>query len=196
MGQPTGKIDTAQRHRDQLGPARFEGITHQLVGSEFPAAYQQAGSEFAIRDFELRWFVRHCLYPTTGAPPVIPGEVVTFGDPFSNLRYARLRFATGGLSRGHGRHESWVDRPRRHFAPYNLGVRYGKFDDRLPPRAYLDWCELWGAEIRRLLSPNGSFFLNLGAAPSNPMLPHELILRFRRLCASKHDPLDQVDHVA
>jgi site-specific DNA-methyltransferase (adenine-specific) len=65
--------------------------------------------------------------------------------------------------------------------PYNLGVRYGKFNDRQRREAYLDWCELWGAEIRRLLSANGSFFLNLGAAPSNPMLPHELILRFRRL---------------
>ena len=34
--------------------------------------------------------------------------------------------------------------------------------------------------MRRLLRPNGSFFLNIGAAPSNPMLPHELILRLRR----------------
>ena len=65
--------------------------------------------------------------------------------------------------------------------PYNLGVRYGKFDDRQRRDAYLDWCETWGAEIHRLLAPDGSFFLNLGAAPSNPMLPHELVLRFRRL---------------
>jgi site-specific DNA-methyltransferase (adenine-specific) len=64
--------------------------------------------------------------------------------------------------------------------PYNLGIRYGKFNDRQRRDAYLDWCELWGAEILRLLSPDGSFFLNLGAAPSNPLLPHELILRFRR----------------
>lgn len=64
--------------------------------------------------------------------------------------------------------------------PYNLGIRYGKFNDCQRRDAYLDWCELWGAELRRLLSPNGSLFLNLGAAPSNPMLPHELILRFRR----------------
>jgi len=64
--------------------------------------------------------------------------------------------------------------------PYNLGIRYGKFSDRLGRAAYLDWCELWGAAIQRVLSPHGSFFLNLGAAPSNPMLPHELVLRFRR----------------
>jgi len=64
--------------------------------------------------------------------------------------------------------------------PYNIGVRYGKFSDSLKRDAYLDWCEIWGAEVRRLLSSKGSFFLNLGAAPSNPMLPHELVLRFRK----------------
>jgi site-specific DNA-methyltransferase (adenine-specific) len=64
--------------------------------------------------------------------------------------------------------------------PYNLGVRYGKFSDNANRAAYLDWCEDWAKQIRRLLPPNGSFFLNLGAAPSNPMLPHELILRLRR----------------
>lgn len=64
--------------------------------------------------------------------------------------------------------------------PYNLGVRYGKFNDRQGREAFLDWCELWGAEISRLLRSEGSFFLNLGAAPSNPLLPHQLILRFRR----------------
>jgi site-specific DNA-methyltransferase (adenine-specific) len=64
--------------------------------------------------------------------------------------------------------------------PYNLGVRYGKFADNTTREAYLDWCERWAREIDRLLRPVGSFFLNLGAAPSNPMLPHELILRLRK----------------
>ncbi|HEY1770653.1 MAG TPA: site-specific DNA-methyltransferase [Chthoniobacterales bacterium] len=63
--------------------------------------------------------------------------------------------------------------------PYNLGIRYGKFRDTADRAGYLDWCAEWAAEIRRLLRPRGSFFLNLGAAPSNPMLPHELVLRFR-----------------
>lgn len=64
--------------------------------------------------------------------------------------------------------------------PYNLGIAYGKFADNVTREKFLDWCETWAAEIRRLLQPNGSFFLNLGAAPSNPMLPHELLLRFRK----------------
>jgi site-specific DNA-methyltransferase (adenine-specific) len=65
--------------------------------------------------------------------------------------------------------------------PYNLGIRYGKYFDRGKRDDYLDWCTQWATELRRLLKPAGSFFLNLGAAPSNPMLPHELVLRLRPL---------------
>src|SRR5438874_4134745 len=65
--------------------------------------------------------------------------------------------------------------------PYNLGIRYGKFSDRQDRRSYLDWCGEWAAQIRRTLKPTGSFFLNIGAAPSNPMLPHEIAMIFREL---------------
>jgi site-specific DNA-methyltransferase (adenine-specific) len=64
--------------------------------------------------------------------------------------------------------------------PYNLGIRYGAFIDDAKRDRYLDWCETWAEQIGRLLRPDGSFFLNLGAAPSNPMFPHELVLRLRR----------------
>jgi site-specific DNA-methyltransferase (adenine-specific) len=65
--------------------------------------------------------------------------------------------------------------------PYNLGIKYSKYSDRQKRERYLDWCVIWAAEIRRVLKPEGSFFLNIGAAPSNPMLPHELITRLRDL---------------
>ena len=65
--------------------------------------------------------------------------------------------------------------------PYNLGIRYGKYTDTADRASYLDWCERWAAEVRRLLRPNGSLFLNVGATPSNPMLPHELVLRLRKI---------------
>lgn len=65
--------------------------------------------------------------------------------------------------------------------PYNLGVRYGKYSDREDRRSYLGWCGKWAAQIRRLLEPSGSFFLNIGAAPSNPMLPHEIVFQLRDL---------------
>jgi site-specific DNA-methyltransferase (adenine-specific) len=63
--------------------------------------------------------------------------------------------------------------------PYNLGISYGKYSDRQDRRSYLDWCGEWAAQIRRVLKPNGSFFLNIGAAPSNPMLPHEIVMTLR-----------------
>jgi site-specific DNA-methyltransferase (adenine-specific) len=60
--------------------------------------------------------------------------------------------------------------------PYNLGIRYGKYTDRQDRQSYLNWCAEWAAQIRRILRSNGSFFLNVGSAPSSPMLPHEIVI--------------------
>ncbi len=65
--------------------------------------------------------------------------------------------------------------------PYNLGVRYSKFSDCAGRGDYLRWCKDWARQIKRLLKRNGSFFLNVGASPSNPMLPHEMVLELRDL---------------
>jgi site-specific DNA-methyltransferase (adenine-specific) len=65
--------------------------------------------------------------------------------------------------------------------PYNLGIAYGKFSDREERGDYLESCERWASAARRVLKPDGSLFLNVGASPSNPMLPHELVLRLRKL---------------
>jgi site-specific DNA-methyltransferase (adenine-specific) len=65
--------------------------------------------------------------------------------------------------------------------PYNLGIRYGRFSDRQDRQSYLQWCAQWAAEIRRVLKKDGSFFLNVGSAPSRPMFPHELVLELRDL---------------
>jgi site-specific DNA-methyltransferase (adenine-specific) len=67
--------------------------------------------------------------------------------------------------------------------PYNLGICYGKYSDQQDRRSYLDWCGEWATQIRRLLKPDGSFFLNIGSAPSNPMLPHEIVMVLRDLFA-------------
>ena len=65
--------------------------------------------------------------------------------------------------------------------PYNLGIRYRKYSDRQDRRSYLDWCAVWAAQVRRVLKPTGSFFLNIGSAPSNPLLPHEIVFQLRDL---------------
>jgi site-specific DNA-methyltransferase (adenine-specific) len=65
--------------------------------------------------------------------------------------------------------------------PYNLGVDYKRYSDRQDRESYLRWCRDWASQVQRILKSSGSFFLNIGSAPSNPMLPHELALRLRDL---------------
>jgi site-specific DNA-methyltransferase (adenine-specific) len=65
--------------------------------------------------------------------------------------------------------------------PYNLGIRYRKYSDRQDRQSYLNWCATWAAQVRRVLKPDGSLFLNIGSAPSNPMLPHEIVFQLREL---------------
>lgn len=61
--------------------------------------------------------------------------------------------------------------------PYNLGIAYKTYQDSRTPEEYLDWSAEWMKAAGRLLAMDGSFFLNVGGSPSNPLLPHELILR-------------------
>src|SRR6266704_2126765 len=65
--------------------------------------------------------------------------------------------------------------------PYNLGIAYRKYSDRQDRQSYLRWCHEWAEQIQRILKPTASFFLNIGAAPSNPMLPHEMVIELRDL---------------
>ncbi len=60
--------------------------------------------------------------------------------------------------------------------PYNLGLDYSSYADDIPREAFLKWCTSWSVEVLRILRTNGSFFLNLGGSPSNPLLPHQLLL--------------------
>src|SRR5215212_9580879 len=47
--------------------------------------------------------------------------------------------------------------------PYNLGIRYRSYDDALPRRQYLRWTRRWLMAVARVLAPDGSLFLNVGA---------------------------------
>lgn len=60
--------------------------------------------------------------------------------------------------------------------PYNLGIAYKSFKDTAPREEFLTWCRKWAAEIKRVMADDASFFLNVGAAPANPLMPHQLIL--------------------
>jgi site-specific DNA-methyltransferase (adenine-specific) len=84
----------------------------------------------------------------------------------------RPRDCVKGMSRLPGEHVDLVVTS----PPYNLGVDYKKYSDRQDRQSYLRWCREWAEEVRRILKPRGSFFLNIGSAPSNPMLPHEIVI--------------------
>ncbi len=58
--------------------------------------------------------------------------------------------------------------------PYNLGVRYGRYDDDRPRDEYLRWVGAASDMVDRVLAPAGSLFLNLGASPSDPWLPWDV----------------------
>ena len=62
--------------------------------------------------------------------------------------------------------------------PYNLGIKYSTYKDDQAREAYLAWCLSWGEGVKRVLKDDGALFLNVGASPSNPMLPHELAKTF------------------
>lgn len=52
--------------------------------------------------------------------------------------------------------------------PYNIGIDYGKYRDDLPRDEYLAWTAQWADEVKRILAPKGSLFLNVGIRPSEP----------------------------
>jgi site-specific DNA-methyltransferase (adenine-specific) len=64
--------------------------------------------------------------------------------------------------------------------PYNLGVRYNKYDDTIPRDKYLDWMEEVAKECKRVLKDDGSFFLNIGHKPKDFWVPWEVAFRFRK----------------
>jgi len=52
--------------------------------------------------------------------------------------------------------------------PYNLGIQYNRYQDTLSRSEYLGWTNSWIAEAARVLRPDGSLFLNVGAKPTDP----------------------------
>jgi site-specific DNA-methyltransferase (adenine-specific) len=44
--------------------------------------------------------------------------------------------------------------------PYNIGIQYDTWNDRMPWDEYYDWCRKWMREIYRILKPDGRFCLN------------------------------------
>ena len=63
--------------------------------------------------------------------------------------------------------------------PYNLGIRYRSYADRLPRERYLRWTSEWVAAAARWLAADGSLFLNVGAKPTDPWTAIDIALAAR-----------------
>ncbi len=58
--------------------------------------------------------------------------------------------------------------------PYNRNVPYRSYADDRPRAEYLAWIGTVRDAVAAVLAPKGSFFLNVGAAPSDPFLPFDV----------------------
>lgn len=63
--------------------------------------------------------------------------------------------------------------------PYNLGIKYSKYEDQRTPEEYLAWSCEWASAVKRILKKDGALFLNVAGSPSQPYMPHELVLTLR-----------------
>jgi len=65
--------------------------------------------------------------------------------------------------------------------PYNIGLGYSAYHDKRSEAEYLDWMVAVAGELRRVMRPDASFFLNIAGSSNAPWLPFELIVRLRSL---------------
>jgi site-specific DNA-methyltransferase (adenine-specific) len=64
--------------------------------------------------------------------------------------------------------------------PYNLGIKYRSYHDDLPRTEYLNWTDRWIRAVSRVVTPEASFFLNVGAKPTDPWIALEVAQVARR----------------
>ena len=63
--------------------------------------------------------------------------------------------------------------------PYNIGIGYTSHRDTLPRDRYLAWMEEMGKAVKRVLSEDGSFFLNVGTTPRDQWIAWDVAQRLR-----------------
>ena len=65
--------------------------------------------------------------------------------------------------------------------PYNIGINYNSYKDEKPRDSYFSWMKDIGIEIKRLLKPTGSFFLNIGSTNIDAWFETDVALIMRDL---------------
>lgn len=59
--------------------------------------------------------------------------------------------------------------------PYNLGIKYSKYDDTISREKYLEWMGEWAGVVKNVLDDQGSLFLNVGSKPRDPTVPFNVL---------------------
>jgi len=62
--------------------------------------------------------------------------------------------------------------------PYNINKRYGTYNDYKEINDYLDWLFEIAKSSLDILDTEGSFFLNIGGRPSDPIMPFYVVEKF------------------
>ena len=65
--------------------------------------------------------------------------------------------------------------------PYNLNLAYGTYDDSRDEAEYIDWLYEVSAAVKRVMTQDGSFFLNISGSNSRPYVPFALAVRLHEL---------------
>lgn len=73
--------------------------------------------------------------------------------------------------------------------PYNIGIKYNGYHDDIDENEYVSWLGEIALELKRVLEPSGSIFLNMGTKPSNPALAWRVAIEI-----TKHFRLQNVIH--
>ena len=57
--------------------------------------------------------------------------------------------------------------------PYNLNIKYGKYNDDKPRQEYLDWLVKIFREGKRVLKDDGHLFVNMGYSNVDPRVDRD-----------------------
>ncbi len=79
--------------------------------------------------------------------------------------------------------------------PYNLDIKYGKYQDDLPRESYLKWLHDVAIAIKRVLKDDGQLYLNVGYSNIDPWVAMDVAQTFRKIFVLQNN-FTWVKHIA
>jgi site-specific DNA-methyltransferase (adenine-specific) len=71
--------------------------------------------------------------------------------------------------------------------PYNIGIRYSRYDDSGERTRYLEWLSRIAVALKRVLVDDGSVFLNVAGTSTDPWVAYDVASRFRDYFVLQND---------